>query len=296
MRILIDGDILVYRCGFAAEKMSYYAQLPCGKEKYFANAKSMKAWLAEHDVAYADAVVFSEREPEPVENALYNVKSVITRMIDHAQLHLGKQVSPIVVLSGPTNFRNDVATIKPYKGNRDKAHKPVHGEAIREYMRKRYMVVTSGNEEADDVLGCLQYNAGNWECNETVIASIDKDLLMIPGKHYNFVKNEVHNVSMAEGDYNFFLQVLTGDSTDNIPGIKGVGPKTAEKTLQFNGNRTDWVNDITAMYREEYGDEGADDALTENMRLLWIRRYPDDMVSTKHLLAFSAGKEEWWRG
>ena len=61
---------------------------------------------------------------------------------------------------------------------------------------------------------------------------IDKDLLQIPGNHYNFNKKTHRFVSDDEAHKLLMIQCLTGDRTDNIPGIKGIGPKKAEKILE----------------------------------------------------------------
>jgi len=55
-----------------------------------------------------------------------------------------------IILSGPGNFRDSIATIKPYKGNRDPTHIPVHYSAIRQYMIDQYCAVVIHGREADD--------------------------------------------------------------------------------------------------------------------------------------------------
>ena len=84
--------------------------------------------------------------------------------------------------------------------------------------------------EADDVLAIR-----NKQLNElgvsNVIVSVDKDLLQIPGVHYNPIKDEIQSITEFSASYNFWKQVLMGDVTDGIYGISGVGPKTAEKIL-----------------------------------------------------------------
>jgi 5'-3' exonuclease len=84
----------------------------------------------------------------------------------------------------------------------------------------------SYGQEADDSLGIAQ----SW-MTDTIICSIDKDLLQIPGKHYNFVKKEFLDVSRIEGLQHFFKQILIGDTADNIGGCKGIGPVKAERLL-----------------------------------------------------------------
>ena len=137
---------------------------------------------------------------------------------------------PLVAVKGKGNFRKDL--YDAYKGNR----KPMEDE-IRErlayahnYMIEDYDAVMADDMEADDLVSIWAY-----ECRAEdipyVIVGIDKDLLQIPGEHFNFVKGTHTTIDEDTGHYKLMLQCLTGDNADNIPGIKGIGPKKAEKIL-----------------------------------------------------------------
>lgn len=137
---------------------------------------------------------------------------------------------PLVAVKGKGNFRKDL--YDAYKGNR----KPLEDE-IRErlayahnYMIESHGAIMADNMEADDLVSIWAYECMS-ENIPYVIVGIDKDLLQIPGDHYNFVKGTHTNVDTDTAHYNLLLQCLTGDNADNIPGIKGIGPKKAEKIL-----------------------------------------------------------------
>jgi len=85
--------------------------------------------------------------------------------------------------------------------------------------------------EAEDAVSMM---AEYYKADAIVIAHIDKDLNQIPGKHYNYNKLTMYDVTVTEAERHLFKQVLMGDSTDNITGIPGVGPKTAEKILDLD--------------------------------------------------------------
>jgi len=171
MHVHFDGDLLVYRCGFAAEKMQYHVE-----NETFTTLREANAYIAEH----GGTVEVGERLVEPIENALANVKS----MVEVALENLGVDAEDMTMyLSGPTNYRDGVATLRPYKGNRDAAHKPVHGPAIKEYMEHKYHTVYSVDEEADDVVAYNHYAMYLRDPYSTIIATVDKDLNMIPGLH-----------------------------------------------------------------------------------------------------------------
>ena len=258
MKIHFDGDLLIYRAGFAAEKMQYYV----GETMYERKADIPKDVDPES--------IERERVLEPVENALYNAKSMISNTCEALASD-----DITIYLSGPTNFRLGIATIRPYKGNRDETHKPQHGPAIKKYLQKKYDVVVSKDEEADDIVSYSHYKMWLEDEHSTVIASTDKDLDMIPGLHYNFIKGESYYVTPEEGTRWFYTQLLMGDSTDNIPGIPKVGKVKAARALEEATTEMEMYEIASRMYEEAYPD-APHSALMENAHLLWMRRAPHD--------------------
>jgi len=270
MHIHFDGDLLVYRAGFAAEKQQWLVRDPAGDLEATYTTKR-EATHTVDDLGNGYYVEKGERLVEPVENALHNVK----RLVDTALENLGATEEDMTMyLSGSTNYREGVATIKPYKGNRDASHKPVHGPAIREYMKRHYTTLVSEDEEADDLVGYSHYNMWVHDDQSSIICTVDKDLDMIPGLHYNFVKDHSYYVDEYSADRWFYLQLLMGDSTDNIPGIPQVGPAKASKLLEGLNSIDDMYQVCREAYMDAYDDGLA--ALIENARLLWIRRQPNE--------------------
>jgi len=97
---------------------------------------------------------------------------------------------------------------------------------------------------------------------------------MIPGMHYNFRDENMYYVDPLLADRNFWKQMLTGDTVDNIPGCPGIGPSKAEKALGTL-SPFEMYPVVRAYYVLSYGDE-ADEKLLEQGRLLWIRRKKDE--------------------
>lgn len=174
-------------------------------------------------------------------------------------------------LTGPTNFRKDI--YPAYKANRKNVAKPKHLQRLRKHLIEIEGAVVSEGEEADDLLGINQ-------TDETIICSIDKDLLMIEGRHYNFVKKQHSEVSKLEGRHNFYMQLLTGDSTDNIPGIYGCGPAKASIILTGATELEDYNQRILGAYKEFYSyccEEDVRKHINLIGKLLWIRTEPKQM-------------------
>ena len=170
-------------------------------------------------------------------------------------------------LTGKTNFRFDIAKSHPYKGNRKDVEKPKHLASARQHMMNKYDAVVSENEEADDLIAkaaaALDYNC--------VVASIDKDMLQLPCWHFNFGRNEWTKVEPFEGLKFVYHQMLTGDRADNIIGLQGIGPKKADKLLQDCHTEEDLWTTVLKAY------DGDTERLVENARLLWLRRYDNEL-------------------
>ena len=170
-------------------------------------------------------------------------------------------------LTGKDNYRHDIAKTKPYKGNRKDAPRPVHLHSLREYLITAWDFRVANGQEADDAIGIH----ATLTRDNSIIVSIDKDLDMIPGHHYNPVKKDHYYVNDKVALKNFYRQILTGDKVDNVQGLRGIGPKKADKILG------DFDTDL-AMYEavlKAY--DGDAERVLENGQLLWIRRRKDEI-------------------
>lgn len=167
-------------------------------------------------------------------------------------------------LTGSNNYRKEIAVTAPYKGNRVQ-ERPVHYQLVRDYLTSAWGCEVIDGQEADDAIGIAAYSYGD-DDEAYIIMTIDKDLDMIRGWHYNFTKDIKYFVQEDDTMRTFYTQVLTGDRVDNIPGLKGIGPKKAEKILKDCSSEKDMYAAVLKAYdnNEEY--------LWEQAKLLWIRR------------------------
>ena len=181
----------------------------------------------------------------------------------------------------PSNFRNLVATILPYKGNRIGNEKPAKFHMLREYLLEEYPdnVELIFGMEADDALAIDQYKAPS---ETTIICTIDKDLEMVPGWHYKWARGTVEEtapflVTEVEGLRFFYKQLLTGDMTDNIKGLHGVGKKsTLLSKLDDMDEEEDMFKHVHSEYVKRFGSY-ADQFMLENGKLLWMLQDKDVM-------------------
>ena len=198
--VLIDGDVICYAVGFASQKSTWSLE-----GKTFDEKKLVKAYADKLGIGH-DAIA-SHITTEPVEFALSSAKRMLKNITAKA-----KGQTYDVILTGGNNFREDVATLKPYKGQRVQP-KPVHFQAIKDYLMEVQSAILVEGEEADDYLSYTALEHGY------TIATIDKDLDNTEGWHYNWKRDELYYVTVRDSRVHFYTQLLTGDTTDNIPSL-----------------------------------------------------------------------------
>lgn len=130
----------------------------------------------------------------------------------------------LMCFTDDTNFRKEI--LPSYKANRIGKRKPVCYRAVKEWVKDNYTTYQRPGLEADDCIGILATTKPN-----TVAISGDKDFKSIPGRFYDYRRDEYHEISTEEADYWHMYQTLIGDTADNYSGCPGVGEKTAEKIL-----------------------------------------------------------------
>lgn len=215
-------------------------------------------------IAYRNAAVVGE---DSVEFAYYGCEKVAQDIIDSVGT-----TEYQVYLTGSKNFRKQINP--EYKANRKDKPKPPHLQACLEYLMEEWDAVYLDEVEADDLLGIAADKCGDEHGYGTVICSIDKDLLQIPGYHYNFVNRTFSTVSKIEGIRHFYKQMLIGDVADNIFGIAGIGPVKAGRLLDHIEDEREMMNIVCDLYKDA-------DRFQMNADCLWIMREPDQQWSDR---------------
>ena len=267
----IDGDVLKYVAGFACQK-TIWTYEPTGEwfegklaaNDYFkelldfGNSKvGIRQWMKDN---WVDGNWSSEIEVEPWSNCQFILEAKIGEI-----LHETGADEVMIAFTPAETFRHRLAVTQGYKENRKGAPKPEYAQKIVEYLEKTYNCITGDDIEADDVLGQHQTTS-------TVLASNDKDLMMIPGEHYNFTKGELAFVDPFSADRWFFIQLIAGDPTDNIQGIPGIGMAGATKLVDaYDVDIEGLVHEINNLYEDSY-DERWRVVRDEHAALVWILR------------------------
>lgn len=199
--------------------------------------------------ALAFRSLFALRRGEPHVPRLTNSRGEATDAIQgflSLTLRLCKQRSNqvIVVFDPPVKtFRHE--QFEGYKAGRADAPSDLHGQVD----RIREIVDALGiprfeepGYEADDVIASLTRMAEGTGMQVRIVTS-DRDSYQLLDDHVRVIANDFSLIGPAEVLEKYGVTVrqwvdfraLTGDASDNIPGAKGIGPKTAAKLLQEYG-------------------------------------------------------------
>lgn len=240
MKVVADGDSIAYAAAFSTQYQTYQLE---GEGVVFRYYKDCQDWLSlNFDV---------DERPEPIKVQVLEPLNysfhIINKMVEGIKTDTQAQ-ELIIYLSGENNFRKSIKYPVEYKGGRPE--KPVHLPEIREYLVNKYSAVIVDGYEADDAIGI--FATENPGC---VIASIDKDLRMIPGNHFHLKNKNLEVVTELEGLRSFYAQMLTGDRVDNIIGVEKIGEKTAQKLLNHIYSEKDMDKIVRQKYKECFKDD-----------------------------------------
>jgi hypothetical protein len=276
MRIaLIDGDEIAYKVALQFQDTIHVVS----RDNERKGAYPSKA-LAIESIAGDESLDIT---PEVVVKDLVDEDRIIDEYI--STILLNTNCTDInLFLSGENNFRYEMATLLPYKGNREGGNKPFHLKTIKDKLRDRG-ATSIDFLEADDMMS----STNSLSSDECVICSTDKDLRTVPSWNYNISTKLYQEITEEQALYNFYMQLLIGDPVDNIPSPYKLGEVTAGKILSgidtktplgyYRGILKEYFKYLTAKDRDgEFRTKwynpkiGIHDILYEVGNLLWMRR------------------------
>ena len=184
--------------------------------------------------------------------------------------------------SGSTtdNFRWEIAYDRMYKGKREGGNMSLVKERIVKHIQQRQPSLLFNALEADDLLAMLQDE-------DTFIYSEDKDLLQVPGTHWNIKKKEFFEITPSDGFRFLMSQMILGDTVDNIAGLKGYGPAKCKDLLTDNTDTIQMPFNVLTEYIKVNGLVDGLDMFAENYNLLKLRDNRGEYFQEKFALAFA---------
>ena len=252
---------------------------------------------------YRPCCVFNEDTDESREATVKLVQTQVNELLAQS----GSEDFRFFV-TGKKNYRNFIT--EDYKANRKDVERPINLKWV-----KTWCVDNLGAEyvlgmEADDLLSINQTDT-------TVIWSTDKDLRQVKGLHLNDASREVIEVTEFglierrgkkvhfEGTIGLYLQILTGDSTDNIIGCgkkfpnkngdlrrKGIGAVAALNLLQGCETLEEARDVLKQEYQKLHGGSWLIEINKQGRLLHMIEEFDNDSLTIK-LWNFYSDKEEF---
>ena len=178
----------------------------------------------------------TDHEGFPV-NAAYGFARFLTELVEHARC---RNMAVVFDESLSQSFRNEIYT--PYKANRE----PAPENLKRQFSLCRRFAEAAGiscfshpRYEADDVIATLARLHRAADQPVTIVTG-DKDLAQVLSKDdvwWDFSRKLEHDTGGVKEKFGVYPDQiadylgLVGDAVDNIPGVAGVGPKTAAGIL-----------------------------------------------------------------
>lgn len=237
--LVIDADTIAYRaCLLAEEKVDILPQNFYRKDEW-------------------EQIINNPTYDE--ENCCYYVSNLNTAIncfeaiLDKIKFNTGCDNYKLFFTIGKNNFRYKL--YPEYKCNRVATRLPLYIKEIKEFFI----------ENNSNAIACVDYEADDAVCYEkevlgdkAILCAIDKDVLnAVKGIHFNYYESGKHNIKMhfeeevSERDAKMwpYVQCITGDTSDNIVGIKGYGVSKAINYL-YNEDESKWWDKVLELYEK----------------------------------------------
>jgi len=232
---------------------------------------------------------WKNKESNNLDDYLSTMRSHIEEILQstHCEKYIG-------FLTISRRARKDIIKDREYKKGRAK-DKPKFFYELRNYLRDEFGFYYHDYYEADDMCKYsydILKNAYN-----IVIASPDKDLKQFACEFYDYNKMVGETITEEKAAYNLWYQVLIGDTTDNILGLRGVGPVKASKILD-NLHPEEMPIKVFSEYINVLGLREGVKSLSENIQLVLLFGnppvvLPDDLKINNLIKEFKFTQDSW---
>ena len=263
----------------------------------------MSRFLIVDGHAYAYRAFYAIRElrgpkGEPT-NAIYG----FVKMLEKLRIQLKPEYLIVVWDGGLSEKRT--AALPEYKAQRPPMPEDLRPQLdeIASYLDAEGVASYRANGiEADDYIGCLAREAENLDW-DVVIASSDKDFMQLVSNQIGLVnpndktgqiwrREQVAAKSGVEPEQVIDWLALMGDAVDNIPGVRGVGPKTAADLLKQFGSVLGLYSRLNEVKSEKLRAslQEAESKVRRNLELVRLHEVPCELAAERLAVRVADGK------
>jgi len=163
-------------------------------------------------------------------------------------------IDKVITFSGSKgNFRKLLA--RKYKANRKKQELPPLLHPMHNYVKQQYDSIFGYGVETDDMVARYWFKLSEeFGRNEVMIVSIDKDYKQFPCLIYNYhwKHKEILDISEEQALFNFYSQMIEGDTADNVNYFKGKGKRFAEKYFVDCETKYQYTRKLYELFKQNY--------------------------------------------
>ena len=205
--------------------------------------------------AYYALPPMSRKDGTPI-NAVFGFTNMLVKLIEDYQ----EDKMIVVFDAARKNFRNSI--YPDYKANRGDTPEDLipQFKLIRQCVEAfNIKQLELDGYEADDIIASYTKLARNKKIDSLIVSS-DKDLMQLVNKNVSMLDpmknksigiNQVIEKFGVEPKKVIFIQALTGDKIDNIPGASGIGPKTALELIKQYGDIDGLLKNVKNIKQEK---------------------------------------------
>jgi len=163
-------------------------------------------------------------------------------------------IDKVICFSGSKgNFRKLITS--KYKANRNKQELPPLLNDMHQFVKDQYDSVYGYGVETDDMVARYwKQISDDIGRNEVMIVSIDKDYKQFPCLMYNYhyKHKEILDITEEQAIFNFYSQMIEGDTADNVNYFKGKGKKFAEKHFKDCTSKYQYTRKLYELFKQKY--------------------------------------------
>tara|TARA_R110000803_G_scaffold57599_5_gene115569 strand:+ start:1231 stop:1944 length:714 start_codon:yes stop_codon:yes gene_type:complete len=211
----------------------------------------------------ADSLVFAScyrPKADNIENPFYTDLNDSINKFDEQfmkivnDLELKYEIEKVITFNGcKGNFRKILS--KNYKANRKKQTLPPLLHPMHDYVKKTYQSKFAFGIETDDMVARYWHTLSQeFGRDNVMIVSIDKDYKQFPALIYNYhyKHKKILDITESQALFNFYEQMVVGDSADNVQFFKGKGAKFAEKYFKDCKTKYQYTKQMYKLFKKQY--------------------------------------------
>jgi len=213
----------------------------------------------------ADSLIFascyrSKREDEELDDIYYRDLDDAIAKFDEQFMKIVNDLEEVYDIAEVKTFNGCKGNFRKiltpsYKANRKKQELPPLLHDMHKYVKDTYNSIYTFGLETDDLVAKYWKTISDEIGRENVmIVSIDKDYKQFPALIYNYHYNhkEVLDITPEEALYNFYEQMIVGDTADNVNFFKRKGKAFAKKWFKDCNTKYQYTKKMYELFRQEY--------------------------------------------